>query len=383
MFLLMLFKNLLMIITSNLTKTYGNNVSLSDLKKIKAVFTSNNEATINGVKYTPWHIEDEERIKTLIGQAVNAKKTSIISNGTWYCSMRAACTKTKENAMDEILKGIRQIFTLLEIEKMPVKELCEKFKYYFHEIKKSGNVLHVTTDAESLKQFMPALKDFVKETDIHSLKPFTEKSAEDLYECTILPGEDKIENEEYFVLPTQGGYSATCVKFDSLDTSESACGTVLAHWLGQALLWDKIRTRGGAYGANSSVSGLDYTFDMSSFRDPTPLKSLQTFKECIDEACSLNLSKEDIDRAITGCYSSLKQPSSPEAKGFIGFKNRLYGVLQETCDEWINDILHADNEGLKAFAQKVKTAAHTLRTAVICDESTEINTGKKINIFFQ
>lgn len=333
--------------------------------------------------YNYLDFDDEERIKMLIAQAVNGKKASLIQYGTWYCSMRAACTKTKENAMDEILKGLRQIFTLLEIEKMPVKELCDKFKTFFTEIKKAGNVLHVTTDDESLKQFMPSLECFVKETNVHSVQPVKEKSAEELYECTILPGEDKIENEEYFVLPTQSGFSAACVKFDSMNVRESACGTVLSHWLSQSLLWDKIRTRGGAYGANSSVSGLDYTFDLNSFRDPTPLKSLQIFKECIEESCSLNLSKEDIERAITGCYSGQKQPSAPETKGFIGFKNMLYGILQESCDEFIKEILKADNEGLRQFAQKIKTAERTLRTAVICDDKTEINSGKKINISFQ
>lgn len=330
--------------------------------------------------YNYMQFDDEERIKTLLAQMLNGKKSSILPNGSWYASIRAGCTKSKANALDEILKGIRGFFNLIDITEMPVKELIEKFTSMYSSIKKGGNILHITADEKTLEEIQTVLPEFVKATNISAPKPAPNVDEKELYELTKLPGQNEISSEEYFTIPTQVGYAAKFVSFDKFDGKDSAAATVLSHWMSNTLLWEKIRTKGGAYGANASSNGLDFTFDLSTYRDPTPLKSLSAFDEALTEAEDTNLSKEDVARSVTGSYSSQKQPYSPETHGFIAFKNTIYGVLQEECDDYVQKILSVTADDLKQSAKKIISANSTKRTAVICDEKTEISSGSVIKI---
>ena len=48
-------------------------------------------------------------------------------------------------------------------------------------------------------------------------------------------------------------------------------------------LWENIRMKGGAYGAFATPDSLEGTFSFSTYRDPSPLRSLEAFSSIIKE----------------------------------------------------------------------------------------------------
>jgi Zn-dependent M16 (insulinase) family peptidase len=126
---------------------------------------------------------------------------------------------------------------------------------------------------------------------------------------------------EVFASPSlQVGFAAMTLKAAAYDTPAQTAETGLSHQLSTGALWEDIRMKGGAYGASASSDSLERCFSLSTYRDPNPLRSLDSFSAILKtKDITAKDDCDSLEKMIIGCYSRETRPRSPAEKGFVDF----------------------------------------------------------------
>ncbi|MBR1722069.1 MAG: insulinase family protein, partial [Treponema sp.] len=255
------------------------------------------------------NFEDEKRLQDILKESKNDFESSVIPDGHVYASTRVWCKKSRKNAVDEIWNGLTQYFALKKLTETPVFQISQKFKSLFTQIKAGGAVIHGTAETSGFKILEKILPVFIKAVKLSAPKsPFACADSQ-FYALTDLEDAgDSDSDAEAFLVSAQVGFAAECIPASRYEDENSFAEEVCSHWLSNNLLWEKIRTIGGSYGAFCNAEPMSGTMIFSSYRDPLPFESCQAFESCLSEAASMDFSEDDVTGAIMGCYSHFIQP---------------------------------------------------------------------------
>jgi Zn-dependent M16 (insulinase) family peptidase len=124
----------------------------------------------------------------------------------------------------------------------------------------------------------------------------------------------------------QIGFAAMTLRAAPFDTPAQTAETVLAHHLSTGALWEDIRMKGGAYGASASSDSLERCFTLSTYRDPAPLRSLDSFSAILKSGPLdgyRSIEEDELVKTIIGCYARETRPRSPAEKGITDFLRYL------------------------------------------------------------
>ena len=301
---------------------------------------------------------DEKRIRDILSETRNDFESSVIPDGHIFVSSRILCNKSRKTAVDEIWNGISQYFTIKKVSENSVSETVKEFRRLFAEIKAGGAIIHVTAEDSGFKKLGAILPDFVSEVKIHAPENPRDCTDSDFFALTNISGkEGSLPNFEAFVTSSQVGYAAECIPASKYEDKNSFAEEVCTHWLSNNLLWEKIRTIGGAYGAFCNAEPMSGVLVFATYRDPAAFDSCDVFENCLKEACEYDFSDDDVVRAVMGCYSHFIQPQSPKGRGASAFTRLLYGITDEDRERKILGILNTTASDLKqAFLRICKWA---------------------------
>ncbi len=330
---------------------------------------------------TTMDFEDKDRLKSLLQEYIADKKYGLVQSGRDYASRRTRAGISENYARTEIFYGVSQLKTVKdEFTKPNLAKLLQTFKYIYEQIRKAGGVVHITADSESLKKLLPQMDGFIKAAEITKLVPVREHDIKE-YLAEITSSEDlqKTEYSEVLKTETQTGYGSMSVPVGYKSGVEEEALYVLSSWLDMHLLWDKIRTTGGAYGASALFSGTEKVMTISSYRDPTPEKSIEVYSEVMKQAAEIDYPDEEIEKTIVSLYGESIIPLSPKEKGRGVFEAFLFGTYG-LKNYKIQNLLKVCPEDVKNAANKLyensKAGSHK---AVFCDNST-VCSGKILNL---
>ena len=327
--------------------------------------------------------EDEKRLENLVIEYKNDFAASIIPSGNDYAASRASCSRSRSKMIDEIWNGLTQFTTACALVKMDKKELAKILETIRGKILKAGTVVNLTSSKHGLDKLKEVLeKRFSEAKNIQYCAPV--KPAKLLHEklkaLTEYDGdnaESLAPGVEFFNVPSKVGYAAASFAASPFGTKEAVSETVLSHWLSNRLLWEKIRTTGGAYGAYCVPDGIEQTMILATYRDPSPVKSLDTFVECFRLAEKESPDENDIEKAVTGCYSREIQPKSPSSRGFSGFIRNLYGITDEIREDKIKNLLSVTSSDIVKAVKIILERESGMTRAVISQKNE--NFAGKIN----
>jgi len=116
-------------------------------------------------------------------------------------------------------------------------------------------------------------------------------------------------------VPIQTGYAAAITPASEYLTKEAAAEIIFASWISSHTLWDKIRTTGGAYGANCFVDNIEKQIIMTTYRDPTPGKSIEVYLQSLKDLCSTPIPQEEVEKTIVAAYGNAIVPACPKDRG--------------------------------------------------------------------
>lgn len=323
-----------------------------------------------------FNFNDLKRMKTLIGEISSGLKASVIPRGNRFAAKRVQCLENHACTVDEIWRGFSQLFAIKRISSESLSSLKTRFENYSKEILSSGSLLHVTTDSETMPKAVELLKKLA--VDLNLKNPVKKLDIDEFRfkKLLLLPGEKEVlPNYEFFVADAQVGFSACTMKGSLFGSDENPAELVLAHWLSGDFLWERLRTKGGAYGAYASSSNMVGSFNFATFRDPSPEKSVQVFEECLKDAGETLLDKAECTKLITGTYGDEVQPSSPASRGALGFLRTVSCIVPEDRKNKLEKLLKVTPEQVQSVAKKIYSEKDLKRCAIICDSaSAKLNT---------
>jgi Zn-dependent M16 (insulinase) family peptidase len=80
--------------------------------------------------------------------------------------------------------------------------------------------------------------------------------------------------------------------------------------------------KGGAYGAFAQPDFLEGIFSFSTYRDPNPLRSLDSIRSILQNFSGF----DSLDKAVIGAYSRETRPMTGAIKSQVDFSRFLYGI---------------------------------------------------------
>ena len=273
----------------------------------------------------------------------------------------------------EIMGGLSQFETCMAYSKKESKKILETYRYIYEECRKSGGIIQITADEESLKKILPCIEAFAKKAELTKLLPKIPRKLEDL-----IPYVKQAESasgdfcSQVMKVASQTGYAAAVTKCSDYFTKESLAESVFSSWFSNHILWDKVRTMGGAYRADCRIDSSGKSFIMTSYRDPNPHKTTEIFKECLKEVTKNNFSDEEIEKTIVSYYGDFIYPMSPKDKGHQSFEDMLYATPSYLRQKRVEMLLELNAEDIdKAVRRLYKNTQKLYRTSVFCDKSVD------------
>lgn len=320
---------------------YSSNALDSDLPKMYDLL----EDVISNPNF-----ENVDKIKLIVDAAAANVADALSQSGHRAAIMFASSKVNKVSAIQERIRGVPYIQLMKRLSGLD----AEAFK---SEIIPKLNEIHRIVTMGSVRAFgitgkTDGAKEFADTTFSNSVIP--ENSTKDDLS-------DKIAEPETIhsalQMPLQVSHVG-CAISSSLGplSREGAALQVFAQILTQRYLHPEIREKGGAYGGGASYNNLQGVFNMFSYRDPTPSRSISIFQQMNEWASNYAITERDLQEGKIGIFQSLDAPISP--------RNEItrYVFSQLTDDE---RQIYRKNL-ISVTAEDIKAALPKLRTRSIC-----------------
>ena len=155
----------------------------------------------------------------------------------------------------------------------------------------------------------------------------------------------------------------------------------MSHQLSTGTLWEEIRMKGGAYGAFSHPDHLEGPFSFSSYRDPNPLRTLETFSSIIREPLRFEaMDKKVLDKAVIGTYSRETRPRSPAEKGLADFFRFLYGIEDRHRSRRLKDIIAVSEDQIDAAYRRLASETGHIWPVIIAGKTEAEKAAIKLGV---
>ncbi|MCC7262316.1 MAG: insulinase family protein, partial [Candidatus Latescibacteria bacterium] len=131
---------------------------------------------------------------------------------------------------------------------------------------------------------------------------------------------------EGLIIPAKVNYVGKAARLYDLGYQYDGSVSVISRYLRNTWLWDRVRVQGGAYGAFCSFDPFSGVFSFGSYRDPNLRQTLNNYDQASQFLRQLELSPEELERAIIGAIGEQDAHQLPDAKGFTSMVRHLTGV---------------------------------------------------------
>lgn len=336
---------------------------------------------------------DSKRLSDLLAANANEAKASVLPDAHHYAMYRSARRRKPKLAVKEILQGLTAVVFACKAKDMDVKLLSSRLESVYRKILSGGAVIHVTAEEPQIARIRPAVEAFVARNSLKPLGPrpaMTAERAASLLKLTEFEGSQpsgvgaEKTIDEIFIIPGTVAFDSKCCESSPFYTKEAMAEVVFAHCLSMTDLWDKVRTKGGAYGAFFIPQALSESSYFVTYRDPKPFLSLSALTESMDAEETACFTDEEVEKAITGCYSSEIAPETPSGRGAAGFRWLFTGGSNEARERRVGFLLGVSKEDLRASCLRYREhLAKDSSVVILCpksiiDDKVSESTGKII-----
>jgi len=254
---------------------------------------------------------DHRRIRDLVLEMKNDLRSGFAPSGHSYASCRAGRFSSVSAQTGEIWNGISQLEFAHRLAELDTAEAAAKLQYLREAIASGGLIANMSGSAAALKSGGALIAQRFSRIG----PPRAGIGDRGLG----IGDQESVPIKEVFASPSlQIGFAAMTLRAAAFDTPAQTAETVLAHQLSTGALWEDIRMKGGAYGASASSDSLEHCFSLSTYRDPNPLRSLDSFSAIL-KINDITAQNDDLEKIIIGCYSRETRPRSPSEKGITDF----------------------------------------------------------------
>lgn len=286
-------------------------------------------------------LDDKQRMKEELFELRNDMRASIVSSGHSYASLRSARGFSQVLELEERWRGIDQFLYISDVSadfENQWEELKDRMAALKERIfRRNRVVLNLTSSADFRSQAEPVLSGLLDRFG----EPFKDSGGLSLVREAPAP-------YQALVAPSKVNFAALSFPAQRIGTTAHAYEVLAAHILKVESLWEKIRMQGGAYGAFATVNATEGVFSMASYRDPHTHRTLNAFRESLEEL-SAGVDAGLLEKAVISVVGRELKPHAPGEEGMLALRRKLYGIS--------DDMRQAKRELLMSATPAAVTAA--------------------------
>ena len=303
---------------------------------------------------TQTDFSDTNAIRNLALQKYEASKQYPITAGNTLAMNVALSFSSSQAAVAELTGGVSQLRWTREL----ATEFDSRIGDYTALVSK---VLKDTVCKARLVMSVTTDDKYVPEKFISSLEEGTQVPDYAAYRS-------ELPRRTAIVIPAPVGYSSQALQVDSIGEKYSGFFRAGAQMASFSYLWNEVRVKGGAYGTRMFVNNRG-VIETYSYRDPSPVKSIEINKgigDFIREFCS---SGRGIDNFIISAVAGMEPLVSPSVMGDQADGEYFAGITYEDKAEERRQLLGTTISDLEKFAQIVDKFAAEAPVCVVAGEA--------------
>lgn len=280
---------------------------------------------------TATRFEDQGRMAEMFRQNELGARQRILSAGHLIAVKNVLSHYSADGAVKNALDGDAAARYIHRLAREPEEEMPGLLKLAERLMKETmcrkRMTVSVTATAECLPEGM--IGAFPEGTAVPEARAYRDESPERVG----------------FRIPAQIGFAVRGYRLSRIGKTFEGCMWLASSILSLDYLWNRVRVRGGAYGAGFQVDRAGNLFSYS-YRDPTPGKTLEADSGAAAFLRSFAERGEDLDQYIISALNELNPLLSPRDKGGLADGRYICGYTQEEAEQIRKQILHATPEDL-------------------------------------
>ncbi|MDR1972565.1 MAG: insulinase family protein [Treponema sp.] len=302
---------------------------------------------------------DARRIRDLVLEGKNEAEASLAPAGQHYAASRSARFSSRSSAVNEVWEGLGQISFARRLAELDTGEIIARLNRIRDRLVGQGGLIaSFTGSARALASARSAAE--------RAFRPFGPPGPRNpgngspgafLALAGEAGGAESGEAAEVFASPSlQIGFAAITLGASPVNTRSHAAELVLTHQLSTGPLWEDIRMKGGAYGASAHMDSIEGIFAMSTYRDPEPLRSIDSFRSVLADMLSRGDSQwegDSLEKAIVGTYAREIRPRSPAERAGADFIRFLYGYPEELRRRRLKWLTELGKEAMRTALERL------------------------------
>jgi Zn-dependent M16 (insulinase) family peptidase len=324
---------------------------------------------------------DARRIRDLVLEAKNEAEASLAPGGHHYASCRSARFFSRASAVGDVWNGLGQIGFARYLAELDTAEIIRRLTRIRDTLAEKGGLIASFTGSSGAlaasrraaeSSFRPFGPPGPRPPRAAGFPALTERgvlaegpragygpgmaAGEPVGEPAAAAGESAPAPEVFASPSLQIGFAALSLGASPMNSRLHGAELALAHQLSTGPLWEQIRMKGGAYGAFAQVDSIEGIFAFSTFRDPEPLRSIDSFGPILKNALSQLKSRpgeEALEKTIVGAYSRETRPRTPAERAASDFIRFLYGLPEELRRQRLRWLIELRREELIAALERL------------------------------
>jgi len=292
-------------------------------------------------------LDDQNRFRQIVLEAKARQEQSLVPTGHQIVNLRLRSHFSEADWAAEQMKGVSYLYFLRElierIDKDWPKVLSDLEDVRSLLVNRRAMLLNVTLDEEGWSRFEPQVHEFLGAMPAGPLG---------------MTDWDPVRPPQFegLSIPSQVNYVGKGMNIYDLGYQFHGSAHVVARYLRNSWLWERIRMQGGAYGAFCLFDRLTGVVTFVSYRDPNLSRTLDGFDQSAQFLADLDLTQDELTKGIIGTIGDIDQYRLPDAKGYTSMLRYLSTETDEERQRMRDEVLGTTGADFKAFGRVLEAA---------------------------
>ncbi len=312
-------------------------------------------------------LEDKKRLKEIIDENVSRLQMAFNSSVNAVAVSRATSYFSEAGAFRERLSGVDYYRFVRDL----AKDFSNQAEQVIAALKETAGFIfrkdNLMVDYTAAPENIPVLEKAVAGLEDRLAPIVPEKEA-----FVWIP---EAKNEG-FITPGMVQYDVMAGNFVKDGFKFHGALNVLKVIMEYEYLWINLRVKGGAYGCMNGFSRNGNAY-FASYRDPHLKETLDIYRDCGNYLRNFQVSDRDMLKYIIGAVSGADTPQKPYAAAGRSLGAYFSGVTNEDLQKTRDEMLSANVETIRGFADLVEDFVNQNNVCVIGSES-QINENRQL-----
>lgn len=298
------------------------------------------------------------KLQEIVRREASAMEAALNQKGNEIAASRVLSYFSDRGMYEEQLGGVAYYQFIKELARSmdrQADELADTLKDISEVLFNTQNVtLSVTGTPDTFAEFAAHFTELdLRNREIQSMP--------------LLSARDRADNEG-FMSASQVQYVIKGYDYKKLGFTYSGKLQVLKKILSLTYLWNAVRVKGGAYGANLQLRR-DGVLLFTSYRDPNLQETLEIYDQSYQFAADFAAGEEEMEGAIIGTLAMMDQPLSPGAQGRQADRYYFEQLSAEDLQRERDEILAATAADIRSYAGLLQAVAAQNYLCVVGNEA--------------